>query len=54
MLTTIFLIAAAILVGTLIRGRPRTLWPRIVVVLAGILMLAVLVAWAIEFMLARP
>jgi hypothetical protein len=53
MLTTLFLIAAVILLGSLVRP-PRAFWRRAVVVFAGILLLAVLVAWGIEFALTRP
>jgi hypothetical protein len=52
MLTVLFLIAAVVLLGSLIRP-PGATWQRIIVVLAGILLLAVLVAWGIEFMLSR-
>lgn len=48
MLTALFLIAAAILVASVVR-KPTALWQRAVVALAGILLLAVLVAWGIEF-----
>ena len=50
MLTVLFLIAAAVLAASLVR-RPRTLWQRAIVVVAGILLLAVLIAWGIEFAL---
>jgi hypothetical protein len=50
MLTAIFLIAAAILAASVVR-RPRTLWQRALVAIAGILALAVLIAWGIEFAL---
>lgn len=52
MLTALILIASAVLLGSLI-VRPRALWQRIIVLLAGILFLAVLVAWAIEFAMTR-
>lgn len=47
MLTVLFLVAAAILLTSLVR-RPVKFWQRAIVALAGVLMLAVLVAWGIE------
>ena len=52
MLTTLFFIALAILLGSVVRP-PRAIWQRAIVVLAGILLLAVLVAWGIEYVMAR-
>jgi len=49
MLTALFLLAAAVLGASLIR-RPTALWQRAVVVIAAILLIAVLVAWGIEYM----
>lgn len=49
MLTVIFLIAAAVLVGSIFR-RPTAFWQRAIVVLAAIMLVAVLVAWGIEYM----
>lgn len=48
MLTTLFILAAVVLVATLIR-RPRTRWERIVVALAAFLMLAVIIAWGVQY-----
>jgi cell division protein FtsW (lipid II flippase) len=50
MLTAIFLIAAAILAVSVMRP-PRATWQRAIVVIAAILLLAVLIAWGIEFAL---
>lgn len=52
MLTALFAVAALIVVASLIR-RPRRLWERVAVALAGVLMLAVLVAWGIEYIAQR-
>jgi len=49
MLTLLFLLAAAVLIAAVFR-RPRALWQRAVVVVAGIVMLAVLIAWGIELL----
>lgn len=48
MLIALFLVAAAIVIASIIR-KPATLWQRAIVALAVILLLAVLVAWGIEF-----
>lgn len=47
MLIALFILSAAILLGSLIR-RPTARWQRAIVVLAGILMLATLVALTLE------
>lgn len=47
MLTALFVLAAVVLIAGLVR-RPRNVWERALIALAGILGLAVLVAWAIE------
>ena len=48
MLTTLFALAAVVLGATLIR-RPRNRWQRIAAALAAFLMLAVIVAWGVEY-----
>lgn len=48
MLTLLFALSTVVLIASVFRG-PRTLWQRAVVGLAAIVMLAVLVAWGIEF-----
>ena len=50
MLATIFFIAAAILVASVVRP-PRALWQKALTVIAGIALLAVLVAWGIEWIM---
>jgi hypothetical protein len=52
MLITLFLLAAVVLVAAVIR-RPRKTWERAVAALAGVLMLAVIVAWGIEYMVSN-
>ena len=47
MLTTLFLVALAVVVGSMLRP-PRALWQRAIVALAVIVMLAVVVAWTLE------
>lgn len=49
MLTTLFLIALAIVVGSMLRP-PRALWQRAIVAIAVVVMLAVVVAWILEFL----
>jgi len=50
MLTILFALATIVLIASVFR-RPRTFAHRAVVGLAGVLMLAVLVAWTIEFLM---
>ena len=51
MLITLFLLAALVLGNALIR-RPRKRWQQAVTALAGALMLAVVVAWGIEYVVS--
>lgn len=53
MLTVLFLLAAAVLAGSFFRP-PQNFWQRAVVALAGILLLAVLAAWSIEWIMQTP
>jgi hypothetical protein len=50
MLTALFVISVLVLGASLLRP-PRKLWQRALVAIAGILLLAVLIAWGIEFTL---
>ncbi|MEQ1866589.1 MAG: hypothetical protein ABL996_18280 [Micropepsaceae bacterium] len=50
MLTALFILSALVLAASVVR-RPRTRWQRVAVWLAGILMLAVIVAWGIEYVM---
>ena len=50
MLTALFALSTVILIASVLR-RPRTFWHRALVGLAAVLMLAVLVAWGIEFLM---
>ena len=50
MLTILFALSTIVLIGSVFRG-PRTFWQRALVGLAAVLMLAVLVAWGIEFVM---
>ncbi len=50
MLTALFALTTIILIASVLR-RPRTFWQRALVGLAAVLMLAVLVAWGIEFIM---
>ena len=52
MLTALFIVAALVFGTTLIR-RPRNLRERIAAWVAGILMLAVIVAWGIEYVVSN-
>ena len=52
MLTALFALAALVLAAAVLR-RPRKLWERIVTALAGLLMLAVIVAWIVEYIAQR-
>ena len=52
MLTFLFALSVLVIVASVMR-RPRLLWQRIVLVAAIITLLAVCVAWGIEFMLQR-
>lgn len=50
MLTILFALSTIVLIASVFRP-PRTFWHRALVGLAAILMLAVLVAWGIEFVM---
>lgn len=50
MLTTLFALSTIVLIASVFRP-PRTFWQRAFVALAAVLMLAVLVAWGIEFVM---
>lgn len=50
MLTSLFLLAAVVLVASVVR-RPTKTWQRAVVVLAVIVLVAVMVAWGIEYVM---
>lgn len=50
MLLAIFLVAAAVLVAGFIRP-PKAFWQRAITWLAGIALLAVLIAWGIEWIM---
>ena len=52
MLITLFLLAAVILAASVVR-RPRKTWERAIAALAGILMLAVIVAWGIDYVVSN-
>jgi hypothetical protein len=49
MLIALFLIALAVVVGSMLRP-PRALWQRAITVLAVVVMLAVTVAWTLEYL----
>ncbi|MCE9522135.1 MAG: hypothetical protein K8S25_06850 [Alphaproteobacteria bacterium] len=51
MLLALFLLSALILANALVR-RPRKRWQQVVTALAGVLLLAVLVAWGIEYVVS--
>lgn len=53
MLGLLFLLAAAVLVTSALRP-PKALWQKAVTALAAVLLLAVLVAWGIEWMMSTP
>jgi len=48
----LFLAAAAVLIATVVR-RPRTLPERAVAVVAVVVMLAVVIAWGIEYVISN-
>lgn len=50
MLTLLFALSTVVLIASVFRP-PRTFWHRALVGLAAILMLAVLIAWGIEFVM---
>ncbi|MBP6014474.1 MAG: hypothetical protein KBA31_19755 [Alphaproteobacteria bacterium] len=50
MLLTLFLAAATVLIASVVRP-PAARWQRVVAWIAGIVMLAVLVAWGIEYVM---
>jgi len=52
MLTALFALSALVLVAGIVR-RPQKRWERIATALAGILMLAVIVAWGIEYVVSN-
>jgi len=51
MLTALFVIALVVLVASAVR-RPRKVWERAIAGLAGLLLLAVIVAWGIEYVVS--
>lgn len=50
MLTLLFILAALVVAASVVRP-PRTRWQRVATWLAAILMLAVVVAWGIEYVM---
>lgn len=53
MLTVLFALSTVVLIASVFR-RPRTFGQRAGVALAAVVMLAVLIAWGIEFVMQAP